>query len=174
MAAVLMPWHTIGTMVLGTAHTFNGFGDQNFIIGLITFAFLFAALLIVGLPLIGMRFLKFGWRDSTMLLFLGGEAALLVIVLTIMHATSLVRASSYDLRLGIHLAFIGAVFVFLGGYLLRMDEHAHAHGESADLLAHPRRTHPPATAAHSLDLSRGARDGDADESKEDARMRLDI
>ena len=166
-----MPWHTIGTTVLGTDHTFNGFGDQNLIVGLITFAFLFAALLIVGLPLVGMRFLRFGWRDSTMLLFLGGEAALLVLVLTIMHATSLVRASSYDLRIGIHLALIGAVFVFLGGYLLRMEEHSRGSSEPSDLLAHPRRTHPHSTAAHPLDLSRG---GSADEKKEDARMRLDL
>ncbi len=168
MFATLAPWHTVGTVVLGTEHAFNGFGDQNMIIGIITFAFMFAAFAIVGFPAIGIRLPRSGWKESGMLIFFGGEAALLLFVLTIMHATSITRAANYDLRLGIHLALIGAALVFIGGYLLKNEEHhsAHAHAEP---LAHLPRRHSPDHPNH-LDL----REDSAEKEKEDSRMQLDI
>lgn len=168
MFAVLMPWHTIGTVVLGTEHSFNGFGDQNMIIGIITFAFMFASLTVVGLPLLGIRLPRSGWKESGMLIFFGGEAALLLFVLTIMHATSITRAASYDLRLGIHLALIGTALVFVGGYLLKNEEHisSSAHAEPLAHLPRSRTQHSP----HHLDL----REDSQEKEKEDARMQLDI
>lgn len=163
--AVFMPWHTIGTVVLGTESSYNGFGDQNLIIGIITIVFMFASLAIVVLPLLGMRFPRTGWRESGMLIFFGGEAALLLFVLTIMHATSLTRAANYDLRLGIHLALIGAALVFIGGYLLKNEE-SYSSVESPSPFAHlPRRPQ----AGNQIDL----RD-ETEKEKEDSRMRLDI
>lgn len=172
MLAVLMPWHTIGTAVLGTEHSYNGFGDQNMIVGIITFALMFAALAATGLPVIGMSFLKTGWRLSSMLIFFGGEAALLVLVLTVMHATSLTRAANYDLRLGIHLALIGACMVFIGGYLLKNEERARSgtHTEPlAQLPRHGRSYHP--ASPHHINLSREEQE---EHKKEDSRMQLDI
>ncbi|MFH1545861.1 MAG: hypothetical protein ABIE14_00600 [Patescibacteria group bacterium] len=168
MFAVLMPWHTIGTAVLGTEHSFNGFGDQNLIIGIITFAFMFASLVVVGLPLLGIRLPRSGWKESGMLIFFGGESALLLFVLTIMHATSITRSASYDLRLGIHLALIGAALVFIGGYLLKNEEHFYssAHAEPLAHLPRSRVSH----SSHHLDL----REDSQEKEKEDARMRLDI
>jgi len=164
--ATFFPWHTMGTVVLGTAHSFNGFGDQNMIIGIIVFIFMFAALAIVGLPLLGIRLPKSGWKESGMLIFFGGEALLLLLVLTVMHATSITRAANYDLRIGIHLALIGAALVFFGGYLLKTEEPS-SHSESfARPLAHlPRRQ-----SLHHLDL----RESSEEKKKEDSRMKLDI
>lgn len=172
MLAVLMPWHTVGTAVLGTEHSYNGFGDQNMIVGIITFALMFASLAAVGLPAIGLGFLKTGWRLSSMLVFFGGEAALLVLVLTVMHATSLTRAANYDLRLGIHLALIGSCMVFIGGYLLKNEERAH-HGAHSEPLAHlPRSGRSRHHASpHHIDLSR---EEEAEHKKDDSRMQLDI
>lgn len=168
MFAVLMPWHTIGTAVLGTEHSFNGFGDQNLIIGIITFVFMLASLAVVGLPLLGIRLPRSGWRESGMLIFFGGEAALLILVLTVMHATSITRAANYDLRLGIHLALIGAVLVFIGGYLLKNEERLSSSARAEPLAHLPRsRTH---RSPHHLDL----REDSPEKEKEDARMRLDI
>ena len=167
MFAVLMPWHTIGTTVLGTEHSFNGFGDQNLIIGIITFAFMFASLVVVGLPLLGIRPSRSGWKESGMLIFFGGEATLLLFVLTIMHATSITRAASYDLRLGIHFALIGTALVFVGGYLLKNEEQLSSSARAEPLAHLPRsRTHSP----HHLDL----REDSQEKEKEDARMQLDI
>ena len=168
MFAVLMPWHTIGTAVLGTEHSFNGFGDQNLIIGIITFAFMFASFAVVGLPLLGIRLPQSGWRESGMLIFFGGEAALLVLVLTVMHATSITRAANYDLRLGIHLALIGAALVFIGGYLLKNEERLSSSAR-AEPLAHLPRSHVH-HSPHHLNL----REDSQEKEKEDARMQLDI
>lgn len=163
--ATFFPWHTMGTAVLGTSHSFNGFGDQNMIIGVITLIFMVAALAVVGLPLLGIRLPKSGWKESGMLVFFGGEASLLLLVLTIMHATSITRAANYDLRIGIHLALIGAVLVFFGGHLLKNEEH-HSRSSHAEPLAHlPRRQSP-----HHLDLREDA----TEKEKEDSRMQLDI
>jgi hypothetical protein len=163
--AIFFPWHTMGTAVLGTSHSFNGFGDQNMIIGIITFAFMFASLSLILLPQLGIKLPKSGWKESGMLIFFGGEASLLLLVLTIMHATSLTRAANYDLRIGIHLALIGAALVFFGGYLLKGEEH-HSAKSHAEPLAHLPRRHP----ANHLDLREDA----TDKEKEDSRMQLDI
>ncbi|MFH0834518.1 MAG: hypothetical protein V2A63_03990 [Patescibacteria group bacterium] len=163
--SVFMPWHTIGTAVLGTENSYNGFGDQNLIIGIITLICMAASLAIVVLPLLGMRFPRTAWRESGMLIFFGGESALLVFVLTIMHATSLTRAANYELRLGIHLALIGTALVFIGGYLLKTEE-AQVASMRAEPLAHlPRRT----TFGGQIDLRENP-----EKEKEDSRMRLDI
>ncbi len=163
--AVFAPWHTLGTAVLGTEHSFNGFGDQNLVIGVITFAFMFAALLIIALPQFGIRLPRGSWRESGMLIFLGGESTLLLFVLTIMHATSLTRAANYDLRLGIHLALISAALVFLGGYLRKTEERQISSAHAEPLAQLPRRRSP-----HHLDL----RDDSPEKEKEDSRMQLDI
>ncbi len=163
MFATLAPWHTVGTAILGTEHSFNGFSDQNLIIGIITFVFMFASVTTVGLPLFGIRLPRSGWKESGMLIFFGGEAALLLFVLTIMHATSITRAANYDLRIGIHLALIGAVLVFVGGYLLKNEEQ-HAVRSHTEPLAHL----PRKPSLHHLDLR------DTEKEKEDSRMRLDI
>ncbi len=164
LLATFAPWHTIGTAVLGTEHSYSGFADQNMIIGVIVFVFLFAALAIVILPALGIRLPRTGWRESAMLVFLGGESALLVFVLTVMHATSISRSANYDLRIGIHLALIGSALVFFGGYLLKNEEQLNAHSR-AEPLAHL----PPRRSPHSIDL----RD-DSEKEKEDSRMKLDI
>ncbi|MFH0776879.1 MAG: hypothetical protein V1936_04695 [Patescibacteria group bacterium] len=163
--SVFMPWHTIGTAILGTENSYNGFGDQNLIIGIIVLAFMVIALAIVALPLLGMRFPRTNWSESGMLIFLGGESTLLVFVLTVMHATSLTRAANYELRLGIHLALIGSALVFIGGYLLKNEEAASSAIPPAPLAHLPRRPHIP----NQIDLRE-----EAEREKEDARMRLDI
>ena len=163
--AVFMPWHTIGTAVLGTESSYSGFGDQNLIIGIITIVFMLASLALVVLPLLGVRLPRTGWRESGMLIFFGGESALLLFVLTIMHATSLTRAANYDLRIGLHLALIGAALVFIGGYLLKNEE-ARESVASSEPLAHlPRR---PQQAGNQINLR------EDEKEKEDSRMRLDI
>ena len=43
--SVFMPWHTVGTAALNTVLSFNGFQDQNMIIGVITFVFSFVSFL---------------------------------------------------------------------------------------------------------------------------------
>ncbi|MDD3066896.1 MAG: hypothetical protein PHO48_03645 [Candidatus Gracilibacteria bacterium] len=164
----LMPWHTIGVAALNTQHSYNGFQDQNFIVGAITFAFMLAAFLLVGLPLIGIQPPRMAWKKSSTLLFLGGESALLVLVLTFMHATSEVRSASYDLRLGIHLALFAAALVFFGGYMLRMDESANSFGRADPLTRAPR-------SPHHLDLShKEVTPEDKEKMREDSRVRLDI
>ncbi|MCF7846370.1 MAG: hypothetical protein K9L85_03975 [Candidatus Peribacteraceae bacterium] len=163
--SVFMPWHTIGTAVLGTENSYNGFGDQNLIIGIITLVFMVASLAIILLPLVGMRFPRTGWRESGMLIFFGGESALLLFVLTIMHATSLTRAANYDLRIGIHLALIGAALVFIGGYLLKNEEARNSITRSEPLAQMPRRPQ----FGSQIDLRE-----ETDDEKEDSRMRLDI
>lgn len=165
LLSIFMPWHTIGTAVLGTENSYNGFGDQNLIIGVITLVCMLLSLAVVALPLFGIRFPRTGWRDSVLLTFLGGESTLLVFVLTIMHATSLTRAANYELRLGIHLALVGTVFVFFGGYLLRSEEQLRAHSHAEPIAHLPRRPQ----FGSQIDL----RD-DPEKTKEDARMRLDI
>ena len=165
LLSVFMPWHTVGTAALNTAHAFNGFQDQNMIIGVIAFVFSLAALGIVALPLLGVRLPKGGWKESGMLIFFGGETALLLFVLTIMHATSITRAANYDLRLGIHLALIGAALVFIGGQIIKGEEQQAA-GSEGEPLAHLPRRH----MAHRLDL----REDKQDKEKEDSRMQLDI
>ena len=176
LLAVLMPWHTIGTSALNTDHTFSGFGDQNLIIGLTTFVFMLCSLLIVGLPMLGARLPRLNWKDSSLFLFLGGESTLLVLVLTIMHATSFVRSSNYDLRIGIYLALIGSASVFLSGYLLRTEEHSSSEARREPFVRPPRQPQHMHDASH-LDLSsrrsEGGRD-DPEKIKEDARMKLDI
>jgi hypothetical protein len=164
--SVFMPWHTVGTAALNTVLSFNGFQDQNMIIGVITFVFSFAALCIIGLPLLGVNLPRSGWKESGMLIFFGGESSLLLLVLTIMHATSITRAANYDLRLGIHLALIGAALVFIGGQLIKNEEQQSI-GSRAEPLAHlPRRP-----SVNHLDL----RNNDpVEKEKEDARMKLDI
>jgi hypothetical protein len=166
----LMPWHTIGVAALNTQHAYNGFQDQNFIVGVIVCAFMLATLLLIGLPLIGIQPPRMVWRKSSALLFLGGESALLVLVLTFMHATSEVRAASYDLRLGIHLALLAGALVFFGGYLLRMEEMVNAYGRADPLTRAPR-------SPHHLDLSQQNKEITPEEKaamREDARVRLDI
>ena len=162
--AIFAPWHTLGTVVLGTEHSFNGFGDQNLVVGVITFAFMFATVAIILLPLLGIRMPRGTWRESGMLVFLGGESALLLFVLTIMHATSLTRAANYDLRIGIHLALIGTALVFLGGYILKNEERQISSAHSEPLAHLPRRS------PHHLDL----REDSPEKEKEDSRMQLDI
>ena len=162
--ATLAPWHTVGTAVLGTSHSFTGVQDQNMSVGIITFVFMFAAAAIVWLPLLGIQLPRSGWRESGMLVFFGGEASLLLFVLTIMHATSLTRAANYDLRLGIHLALIGSVLVFFGGYLLKNEESSARHSTTQPLAHLPRRHSP-----NHLNLRE-----DSEKEKEDSRMQLDI
>ena len=55
LLATFAPWHTVGTVVLGTEHSFSGFADQNMIIGVIVFVFLASALAIAVLPAFGFR-----------------------------------------------------------------------------------------------------------------------
>jgi hypothetical protein len=169
LLAIFMPWHTIGTVTLGTQHSFNGFGDQNLIVGLLTFAFMLGSFLFVSLPLIGVRPPRLAWRESGILLFFGGESSLLTLVLTVMHATSLTRAAHYDLRLGLHLALIGSVLVFLGGYTLRAEERTQREVHSEPLVRPPRTHHP-----HQLNLSKKSESEEEDKSDDDARMQLDI
>ena len=164
LIATFAPWHTIGTAILGTENSYNGFADQNMIIGVIVFVFMLASLALVLLPALGVALPKTAWRDSTLLTFFGGEATLLVFVLTVMHATSLTRSANYDLRIGIHLALIGSALVFLGGYLLKNEEHLRSQTRSEPLAHLPRRPLP-----NQLDL----RD-DPEKDKEDSRMQLDI
>jgi len=166
MFATFAPWHTVGTAVLGTEHSFSGFNDQNMIIGIINFVFMFAAAAIVILPMLGIGLPKSGWKESGMLIFFGGESALLLLVLTIMHATSLTRAANYDLRMGIHFALIGAALVFIGGYMLKNEQEHRAHSHAEPLAHLPRRP----THHHQIDL----REDSAEKEKEDSRMQLDI
>lgn len=173
--SVLMPWHTIGIVQLGAdnVHNYNGFQDQNLIIGLIVFLLMLGSLLLVGLPLLGMRSPRTAWKDSSLLLFAGGQSVLLVFVLMVMYMTSFARVSSYDLRLGIYLTLIGAALVFIGGYLLRIEENSPGHVRQDPLVRPPRQhnLHDP----NYLDLSNRESGGaDAENSKEDARMKLDI
>lgn len=163
----LMPWHTIGVAALNTQHSYNGFQDQNFIVGVITFAFMVAAFLLVGLPLLGIQPPRLAWKKSSVLLFLGGESALLILVLTFMHATSEVRSASYDLRLGIHLALFAAALVFFGGYMLRMEDVANSYGRADPLTRTPR-------GPHHLDLSHKETPEEKEKIREDSRVRLDI
>jgi len=164
LLAIFAPWHTVGTAVLGTEHSYSGFADQNMIIGVIVFVFLATALAIAVLPAFGFRLPRTGWRESAMLIFLGGESALLVFVLTVIHATSVSRSANYDLRIGIHLALIGSALVFFGGHLLKKEEQLNSHSRTEPLAHLPSRRSP-----HSLDL----RD-DSEKEKEDSRMKLDI
>lgn len=162
--ATFAPWHTVGTVVLGTEHSFSGFADQNMIIGVIIFVFLLTAFSIAVLPAFGFRLPRVGWRESTLLIFFGGESALLVFVLTVMHATSLTRSANYDLRIGIHLALIGSALVFFGGCILKNEERLNSHSRAEPLARMPSHCSP-----HSIDL----RD-DPEKEREDSRMRLDI
>ena len=164
LIATFAPWHTVGTVTFGTESSYSGFTDQNMIIGVIVFVFLAAALAITVLPAFGFRLPRTSWRESALLIFLGGESALLVFVLTVMHATSISRSANYDLRIGIHLALIGSVLVFFGGYLLKNEEQLNSHSRAEPLAHLPSRRSP-----HSIDL----RDN-PEKEKEDSRMKLDI
>ncbi len=172
LIAIFMPWHAVGVATLGTEQSYSGFGDQNFIIGFLTLIFSTAALFIVILPLLGARPPQMHWRESTLLLFFGGETALLVLVLTVMHSTALTRAVNYDLRYGIHLAFIGAALVFLGGYLLRLEEGKSSVGHHELLTRMPRRHSVDAVANHGHQTV--PTDKSIDSAADDSRMRLDI
>jgi len=173
--SIFLPWHTIGTSVLGTDHTFNGFGDQNLAIGVITFVFMLASLLLVILPLLSIQPPRTRWSDSALFLFFGSESLLLLFVLTVMHSTSIARASSYDLRAGLQLTLVGAVLVILGGHIMRIENRAKNQG-SIEPLARPPHQARRDTQNH-LDLSNNA-DINPEEiekiKKEDSRMRLDI
>lgn len=161
MLSVLAPWHTIGTALLGTEHSFSGLNDQNLIIGLCVFSFLLLSLLIVFLPLIGIRLPRLPFRQSTILIFLGGEAAFLVFLLTVMHATALTRAVNYDLRWGIYLALLASLSVFFGGVLQAQAD------LPQEVLQRPL-AHLPGTS-NRLDLKQ-----ESSKPKKPAHLRLDL
>jgi hypothetical protein len=175
LLSVFMPWHTVGFL---DPHVFNGFGDQNLIVGLLTFICSLLALLIVVLPLAGFRLPRVKWRESSQLSFLGGEAALLVVVLMLMHTTSLVRAVNYQLDLGLYLALLGTLAIFLGGYFLGAEERAASIGYQDSLVREPRQRGQDfhegiAEQSTTREFPRTERSGKA-ESDDDRRMRLDI
>ncbi len=173
LIAVFMPWHATGVATLGTENIYKGLNDQNFIIGFLTLVFSTGTLLLVGLPLLRVQPPRFRWSESSILLFFGGETALLTLVLMIMPSTSLSRAVTYDLRYGIYLAFIGAVLVFLSGYWLRLEEESKGgigRHEPLTRLPHRRDAEGAPAAHHSTASTEKSIDTVAD----DSRMRLDL
>lgn len=181
LLSVFMPWHTVGVI---EQHSFNGFGDQNLIIGLIVFVFGVLTVALLTLPLVGIRLPTLRWRESSVLMFLGGEAALLTLVLLIMQVTSLARAVSFEPRLGIYLALSGTLMVFFGGHFLRGEESVAAHGHHEPLTRVPRqhtlqREEGEHTAHHREEPTPRRhvpteQTRTAEESEADRRMRLDI
>jgi hypothetical protein len=122
LLATFMPWHTIGDAAFDPVHSYSGFEDQNLIIGLIIFIFLLIVLILIGLPLLGIRLPRLPVRESSAIIFLGGEPALLTLVLMIMQTTSITYTVNNSLRFGIYLAFFTTITVFFCGLLLRNEE----------------------------------------------------
>lgn len=175
MLATIMPWYAIGSTTLENIHSYNGFQDQNMIVGLISFTFLLAVFLLIMLPLIGLRLPRFPWSESGMLIFFGGESALLVFVITVMHATSITRAVNYNLRIGIHMTLIAAILILIAGYLLRQEETSSTRVRT-DPLVRPSRQSYHHLPSHEINLrERGGDEATGEEvKKDDLRMKLDI
>ena len=176
LLSIFMPWHSIGTPSIGTQHVYNGLGDQNFVIGLLVLVFSLCSLCMVGLPLLGMRVPRLKWRESVLLTFFGGESLLLTLVLTGMHQTSVVRAVSFDLRIGLYFAIIGSALIFAGG-LLQGSREADADADDGSLSPLTRvRHHTTPTTPHSETLHQHhtAVQDSRVASREDMRMKLDL
>ena len=175
MLATIIPWYAIGSSTLENLHSYNGFQDQNMIVGLISFTFFLAVFLLIVLPLIGLRLPRLPWSESGMLIFFGGESALLVFVLTVMHATSITRAVNYNLRIGIHMALISGILILIAGYLLRQEETSSARVHSEPLIR-PNRQGYHHLPSHEINLRDREKIETPEEEikKDDLRMKLDI
>ena len=174
--SVFAPWHTIGTAVLATDHSYSGLQDQNFIIGALVLLFQSLALLYIGLPVFGVHMPRVPWRMSSFVTFLGGQSVLLVLVLIVMYTTALTRTAYYDLRFGMQMALVASALVFFGGYLMRADERAAGIGHTVDPLTQvPRAAHRHAAAQHDTSAQSNPTIPRRDPaSEDDRRMRLDI
>lgn len=175
--ATVMPWHTIGSIEFGTQQAYSGFADQNFIIGVLTFACLLAVVLVLGVPLLGFRGIRTTYSDGTLLTFFGGEASLVTCIAFIQHSTAMTRSVSESIQIGLYLALIASLIVLVAGYFLRREQPVESQTFTEPFRVPRRHTLDDLRAdeTSSTESSRPVtREPPASSSAEDRRMKLDL
>lgn len=171
--AVFMPWHMIGTAELASERLFSGLNDQNFILGALTAICAFCVLLLLGLPILGLRAIRLPWRDSAVVTFLGFEASLLTFVALIQHTTSDSRYANDVIQMGLYFAFIGSLLMLFGGHFLTKENTSITPAHTAPLTHAPRHT-LEADPSRAIAASNQSAQPSAGISAEDRRMKLDL
>lgn len=164
ICAIFAPWHTLGSALIGMEHTFSGLNDQNFIIGFLVLGFLSLALLLILLPLFGIRLPRLPLQISKLIIFLGSESTFLIVILMIMHTTALTRAVNYNLRWGIYLTLFSALVVAFGGILDLQKNTAKIITSNSHLGRLP--NYSSGSKLNTTEVQQ--------KTREDARMRLDL